>query len=179
MTTKVGRTAAGRDYGYDAVMRSVEASRERLGLDRFEIVYIHDPMGLPLEEVLGKDRALGALRKLQDEGVVGFVGAAANDPDANGPFIETGEFDVAVVPDAWSLLNQSAERYIFPAVEKHDVGIAVATPIERGLLATGPIGACAARRDRQRQPTGRCGRVREAALPDPASRTQTHRLPPP
>ena len=148
VTTKVGRTAAGRDYGYDAVMRSVEASRERLGLDRFEIVYIHDPMGLPLEEVLGKDRALGALRKLQDEGVVGFVGAAANDPDANGPFIETGEFDVAVVPDAWSLLNQSAERYIFPAVEKHDVGVAVATPIERGLLATGPIeGAAYSGRD--------------------------------
>ncbi len=60
VTTKVGHTAAGRDYGYDAVMRSVEASRARLGLDRLEIVFIHDPMGLPLEEVLGKDRALGA-----------------------------------------------------------------------------------------------------------------------
>ncbi|HAA77383.1 TPA: hypothetical protein DCE37_19905 [Candidatus Latescibacteria bacterium] len=139
VTTKVGRLSEGRDYSYDAVMRSVEGSQERLGLDRFEILYVHDAMGVPVEEVVGKCRAVGALRKLQDEGVVGYIGTAANDPDANGPFIETGEFDVAVVPDAWSLLNQSANRYIFPAVEKHSVGIALATPIERGLLATGPI----------------------------------------
>jgi D-threo-aldose 1-dehydrogenase len=139
VTTKVGRSKDGRDYSYDAVMKSVEGSMERLGLDRFEILYVHDAMGVPINEVVGKDRALGALRKLQDEGVLGYVGTAANDPDANGPFIETGEFDVAVVPDAWSLLNQSANRYIFPAAEKHNVGIALATPIERGLLATGPV----------------------------------------
>ena len=139
VTTKVGRSAEGRDYSYDAVMRSVEGSQKRLGLDRFEILYVHDAMGVPIDEVIGKDRALGALRKLQDEGVVNFVGTATNDPDANGSFIETGEFDVAVVPDAWSLLNQSANRTIFPAAEKHNVGIALATPIERGLLATGPI----------------------------------------
>ena len=139
VTTKVGRLAEGRDYSYDAVMKSVEASQERLGLDRFEVIYVHDAMGVPIEEVIGKDCAVGALRKLQDEGFVNFIGTAANDPDANGPFIETGEFDVAVVPDAWSLLNQRAERYIFPAAEKHQVGLALATPIERGLLATGPI----------------------------------------
>ena len=139
VTTKVGRLSEGRDYSYDAVMRSVEGSQERLGLDRFQILYVHDAMGVPIAEVIGKDRAVGALRKLQDEGVVNFIGSATNDPDANGPFIETGEFDVAVVPDAWSLLNQSAERYIFPAAEKHNVGIALATPIERGLLATGPV----------------------------------------
>ena len=49
---------------------------------------------------------LGRCEKLQDEGVVRFVGIAANDPDSNGPYIETGEFDAAVVPDAWSLLNR-------------------------------------------------------------------------
>jgi len=139
VTTKVGRSSEGRDYSYDAVMKSVEGSIQRLGIDRFEILYVHDAMGVPIEEVIGKDRALGALRQLQDEGVLKYVGTAANDPDANGPFIETGEFDVAVVPDAWSLLNQSANRYIFPAAEKHNVGIALATPIERGLLATGPV----------------------------------------
>lgn len=139
VTTKVGQLREGRDYSYDAVMRHVEASQARLGMETFEILYIHDAMGMPLLEVLGKDRALGALRKLQDDGVVKFVGSAANDPDANGPYIETGEFDVAVVPDAWSLLNQSANRYIFPAAEKHNVGIVLATPLERGLLATGPV----------------------------------------
>ena len=135
VTTKVGRLQEGMDYSYDAVMRSVAASQERLGLERFDLVYIHDATGVPMEEVMGTDRALGALRKLQDEGVVRFVGTA----ESNGPYIETGEFDAAEVTDAWSLLNQRAAKRIFPAAERHHVGITVATPIERGLLAAGPI----------------------------------------
>ena len=162
VTTKVGQLREGRDYSYDAVMRNVEDSQKRLGMDRFEILYIHDAMGLPLPEVLGDDRALGALRKLQDEGVVRFVGTAANDPDANGPFIETGEFDVAVVPDAWSLLNQSASRTIFPAAEKHDVGIVLATPLERGLLATGPVeGIDYLNRDFTPEIVGHAGKIKQ------------------
>ena len=51
--------------------------------------------------------------------------------------IEYEEFNVAVVADAWSLLNQRAITWIFPAAEKHGVGIVLATPLERGLLATG------------------------------------------
>ena len=139
VTTKVGNLPEGQDYSYDCVMRQVEGSQERLGMDTFDVLYIHDPMDFPMEQVMAKDGALGALRKLQAEGVVRFVGIAANDPDSNGPYIETGEFDAAVVPDAWSLLNRTADQLIFPAVEKHNVGIALATPLERGLLATGPL----------------------------------------
>ena len=62
-----------------------------------------------------------------------------NDPDTNAPYIETGEFDIAVVPNAWSLLNQTADERIFPAAEKHGTGILLATPFERGLLAKGPV----------------------------------------
>ncbi len=138
VTTKVGRGSSGYDYSYDGVMKSVEESQERLGLDQFDILYIHDAMDVPREEVLSKDGALGALRQLQKAGVVRYIGTAAHDPESNGPYMETGEFDAAVVPDAWSLLNRSAEELIFPAAEKHNIGIALATPLERGLLATGP-----------------------------------------
>ena len=118
----------------------MEASQQRLGIERFEVVYIHDAMGVPMEQVMSTDGALGALRKLQKEGVVRFIGAASNDPPTNAPYIETGEFDAAVVPDAWSLLNQLALERILPAAEKHNVGISCAIPLERGLLATGKIG---------------------------------------
>jgi D-threo-aldose 1-dehydrogenase len=138
VTTKVGRTYAGYDFSCDAVRRNVEESQRRLGLERFAVLYIHDPMGWPMEQVLGRDRALGALRKLQEEGIVKAVGIAANEPDTNAPYIETGEFDAAVVPEAWSLLNQKARERILPAAERHNVGLVVATPLERGLLATGP-----------------------------------------
>lgn len=141
VTTKVGYlgTSFDRDYSYDAIRRGVDGSLERLGLDGFEVLYIHDPMGFPMQDVMADDGALGALRALQKEGILKYVGIAANDPEANGPYIETGEFDVAVVPDAWSLLNRTAETEVFPAIEKHNVGVALATPLERGLLATGPV----------------------------------------
>lgn len=139
VTTKAGRLFEGQDYSFEAILRSVAASQERLGIERFEIVYIHDAMGYPMEAVMGKNGALAALRKLQNEGVVRFVGTAANDPETNTPYIETGEFDAAVLADSWSLLNQLAADRILPAAEKHNVGLVIATPLERGLLATGPM----------------------------------------
>jgi D-threo-aldose 1-dehydrogenase len=139
VTTKAGRTKEGHDYARDAVRRNVEESLQRLGLERFEVVYIHDPMGFPMEQVMGQEGALGALRQLQSEGLVGHIGTAANDPETNVLYIETGEFDAAVIADSWSLLNQTAAERILPAAERYNIELVVATPLERGLLATGPV----------------------------------------
>jgi D-threo-aldose 1-dehydrogenase len=139
ITTKAGRLKEGYDYSRDAVRRSVFASLERLGLERLPVVFIHDAMDVPMAQVMGRDGAYGALRELQREGVVGHVGTAANDPETNVLYIETGEFDAAVLADSWSLLNQTAAERILPAAEKYNIGLVVATPLERGLLATGPV----------------------------------------
>ena len=143
VATKVGYLGEGRDHTFDGILRSFEGSQKRLGIEKFEIIYIHDAGGYPIEEVMSDDGALGAVRKLQDEGLVRFVGIACNDPEINTPFIETGEFDVAVVPDAWSMLNQTAAERILPAAEKYNMGICCATPLEIGVLATGPSQALA------------------------------------
>jgi len=128
-----------RDFGYTAAetRRSVETSLERLGLEHIPVVYIHDPPAEIIATVLGPDGALAALRQLQTEGVVGHVGIASNNPWDNAPYIETGEFAAAVVPDAYSLLSQVALERIFPAAARFGMGVVVATPLERGLLATG------------------------------------------
>jgi len=139
VTTKVGRTLEGRDFTFDAILRSIEASQKRLGIERFKVVYIHDAMDIPWQEVMGKQGALAALRSMQAQGIVEYIGTASDDPKTNTPYIETGEFDAAVVPRAWSLLNQLAAERILPAAVKHNVGLVIATPLERGLLATGPI----------------------------------------
>ncbi|MDD9973398.1 MAG: aldo/keto reductase, partial [Candidatus Poribacteria bacterium] len=67
VTTKVGRSGNEYDFSSDGVMQQVEDSQERLGLDAFDVLYIHDPMDFPMQQVMAKDGALGALRKLQDE----------------------------------------------------------------------------------------------------------------
>ena len=139
VTTKAGRVYEGYDFSFEGVVKSVYASLERLGLDALDIVYIHDAMGRPMEEILSKQGALGALRHLQAEGIVKYVGTAANDPATNAAYIQTGEFDAAVIADCWSLINLKAREEIFPAASKHDVGLVTATPLERGLLVTGPV----------------------------------------
>jgi D-threo-aldose 1-dehydrogenase len=139
VTTKAGSLVSGRDYRRDAILRSVEASLLRCGVDRFDVVSIHDAQGVPFEELLAADGALGALRELQGQGVIGAVGTASSDLETNTRLVETGEFDVAIVPGGWSLLSQKIRARILPAAERFDVGLIIATPLERGLLATGPI----------------------------------------
>ena len=94
-----------RDFLYtgDETRRSVDTSLRRLGLDSIPMVFIHDPAAGVFDRVMGPDGALAALRKLQSEGVVGHVGIASNNPWDNTPYIESGEFEAAVVPDAYSL----------------------------------------------------------------------------
>ena len=138
VSTKAGRSHAGYDFSFDGILRSVHGSLDRLGLDRVDIVYIHDAMGQPMERVLAGDGALGALRHLQQLGLFSYIGTASNDPPTNLGYIRTGEFDAAVIADCWSLINRIAEREIFAAAARHDVGLVAATPLERGLLVTGP-----------------------------------------
>ncbi len=137
--TKAGYLPEGFDYSYDMTMRCVEGSQKRLEMERFDVVYIHDAKGQPMEKVMGKEGTLGALRKLQDRGTVRYVGSATNHPPTNADYIETGEFDAAVLAHAYSLLNLTAEERTLRAAEKHDVCLIIATPLERGLLATGPM----------------------------------------
>jgi len=128
-----------RDFGYTGAetRRSVETSLERLGLHHIPMIFIHDPPAAIFDRVMGPAGALKTLRQMQTESIVGHVGIASNNPWDNTPYIESGEFEAAVVPDAYSLLSQVALERIFPAALRFGMGVVVATPLERGLLATG------------------------------------------
>jgi D-threo-aldose 1-dehydrogenase len=128
-----------REFHYTAAetRRSVDTSLARLGIDHIPVVYVHDPPAAILDRVMAPDGAVGALRTLQAQGVVGHIGIASNNPWDNAPYVETGEFEAVVVPDAFSLISQVARERIFPAAERFGMGVVVATPLERGLLATG------------------------------------------
>lgn len=139
VTSKVGRYLEGRDYSREGTIREVLASRERLGLEVLDVVCIHDAVDIPLEDVLGPNGALAGLRKLQEDGIVRYVGTATSEVGRNTELVETEEFDVAVVTFSWSLLNQKLAERILPVAERTDMGILVAAPLERGLLATGPV----------------------------------------
>jgi D-threo-aldose 1-dehydrogenase len=136
LSTKAGRLADGYDYSRGAILASVAASLDRLGVDHLDVVSVHDSMEY-YDQVMGPDGALQALRELRDQGVIGAIGLGCADPGETARYVATGEFDVAVVANAWSLVNRLMAAKILPAAEKYDVGLIVATPLERGLLAAG------------------------------------------
>lgn len=138
--TKAGRPGIGEfDFSHDAILRQVEASLERLGTDYIDVVSIHDAVHEGVDWIMSDAGAFSALAKLRDQGVVRAIGSACYDPRLNADYLETGEFDVAICSASWSMINLTLRERVLPAARKHDVGILVAEPLERGLLAVGPV----------------------------------------
>ena len=139
VATKVGRFPLDYDYSYDQTLRSVEASLTRLQLDYLPLVYLHAVQRAPsLAHVLGPGRALPALRRLQAEGVIGYVGVGTPSP-VIGEYIASGEIDVALVANCYDLIDRSAAERIFPLAQEKGVSVVIGGPYGTGILATGAV----------------------------------------
>ena len=120
-----------RDYSADGVRRSLEASLERLGLDRVDVVLVHDPDDF-LDQALTE--AVPALLELRDQGVVGAVGAGMNQWQALRRFVAETDVDVVMVAGRWTLVDRSAEPLMAEA-ERRGVSVLAAAAYNSGLLA--------------------------------------------
>ena len=121
-----------RDYTADGVRRSIEASLQRLGLDRIDIVLIHDPDD-HLDEAI--ERAAPALSALRAEGTIRSYGAGMNHPALLTRFVRETDADVVMVAGRYSLLDQTAGRELLPAALQRGVGVINAGVFNSGLLA--------------------------------------------
>ncbi len=134
------------DYGYDATMRSLEFSLERLGVDRIDILYAHDldifnhgsaeALLARLDAFMaGGYRALLALR---DQGVIRAFGGGINEWQPCQWLLERGDFDLFLLAGRYTLLEQEAQESFLPLCVERGVGIVVGGPYNSGILATGP-----------------------------------------
>jgi D-threo-aldose 1-dehydrogenase len=121
------------DLSADGIRRSLDESLERLGLDRVDVLYLHDPERHSLQE--GVDSAIPALAGLRDEGLVSAVGVGSMSTDALVASAETGAIDLLMVAGRYTLAEQPAARDVFPACERNGVGVVVASVFNSGLLA--------------------------------------------
>lgn len=121
-----------RDYSADGVRRSLDASLERLGLDRIDIVYIHDPDD-DAEQVV--EETLPALIRLREEGVVGAVGVGMNQSALPARFVAESDLDVVMLAGRYSLLEQGALDDLMPLAVERDVAIVIAGVYNSGLLS--------------------------------------------
>ncbi len=134
------------DYSYDGVMRSYEESLKRLGLDRVEILYVHDVCSLVhggREASEARIRELvdtggwRALTELRDSGDVQAIGAGVNEWEACARLLELVDPDLFLLAGRYTLLEQAPLDTLFPECAKRGVGIVIGGPYNSGILAGG------------------------------------------
>jgi len=131
------------DYSYDATMRSVEDSYQRLGLAQIDIAFVHDlaadHLGDAWEEQfeVARTGAFRALAQLRDEGVIKGWGLGVNLTEPCIRALEQADPDVFLLAGRYSLLNQPALDRLFPMCEERGVHVVVGGPYNSGLLAGG------------------------------------------
>ena len=126
------------DFSYDAVMRSFEESLQRLGIDRVDILYIHDP---DEHYEAARDGAFVALARLRDEGVVGAIGAGMNQSEMLARFARETDMDCFLLAGRYTLLEQGALRELLPLCQERHIAIVIGGVFNSDLLANPRPGA--------------------------------------
>lgn len=137
------------DYSYDGVMRSLEFSLERLGIDSIDIVFVHDVDVFTHKSEAARDAHVKtlmakktggyeALIKLRDQKVIKAIGAGVNEWQVAETLTRAGDFDVFLLAGRYTLLEQEALNSFLPLCEERGVGIVLGGPYNSGILAIGP-----------------------------------------
>lgn len=121
-----------RDYSYDGAMRLFEASLKRTGLDRIDVMLIHDPDDYMEEAISGTYRALHELRS---QGVIKGIGAGMNFGHKLAWLAERGDFDCFLLAGRYTLLDQSALDDLLPIADRQGIAIYIGGPFNSGILA--------------------------------------------
>jgi len=131
------------DFSYEATIRSFEDSLQRLGLNRIDLLLIHDAdewsQGARYAEALRtvETGALRALERLKAEGTIGAFGAGVNQAESGEHVMDLGSFDVFMLAGRYSLLEQGALDSFLPRAAREGVSVIAAAPFNSGILVTG------------------------------------------
>lgn len=126
------------DFSYDGVMRSVEESLVRLGLDRVDVLLVHDPDDHYDAAVNG---AFRALMRLRDDGTVKAIGSGMNQSEMLTRFAEAVPVDCFLLAGRYTLLDQDALDALFPVCAAKNIGILLGGIYNSGILANPHTGA--------------------------------------
>lgn len=133
------------DYSYDGILRSLEFSLERLGLDRIDILYVHDIDFTTHGSVDASNAHIDALMKggfkaltkLREEGVISAFGAGVNDWEVAETLAKVGDFDLFLLAGRYTLLEQAALESFLPLCVARKIGVVIGGPFNSGILASG------------------------------------------
>lgn len=135
------------DYSYDGVMRAFDQSLQRLGMDRVDVLHIHDidiwsqGSRAAYEQRFAEamDGAYRAIHGLRAQGVVGAIGIGVNEVEPCLRAAAAGDFDCFMLAGRYTLLCQDALDELLPLMERKGMSILIAAPLNSGILATGAV----------------------------------------
>jgi D-threo-aldose 1-dehydrogenase len=122
------------DFSLDAALRSLEESLERLGLDRVDVAFVHDPDEHFDEALAG---AFRALQRLRDEGVVRAIGVGANHTGVLCRFAREADPDCFLVAGRYTALDRTAAGELLPLCEQRGIAVIVGGVFNSGVLVGG------------------------------------------
>lgn len=132
------------DYTADAVRRSVEDSLQRLGIDRIDILFVHDVspdngfLPKPWEEefAIALKGAFPELSRMRDEGIIKAWGVGVNSPEPILRVIQESDPDVCLLASQYSLVDhEHALNHVFPVARKHGVGFVMGSALNAGFIS--------------------------------------------
>jgi D-threo-aldose 1-dehydrogenase len=143
LSTKVGRLlrpdasgwdGAYFDFSYDAALRSLAESLERLGLDRVDIAFVHDPDDHYEAALTG---AFPALARLRDEGAVRAAGIGMNQTAMLARFAREADPDCFLVAGRYTVLDRGAAEELLPLCEERGIDVVAGGVFNSGVIAGG------------------------------------------
>ena len=130
------------DYSYDAIMRSLDDSLQRLGLARIDILYVHDigtmQHGSEAHPVIMKalrESGYRALEELRRSGAVRAIGIGVNEREVLLEAMEWGAWDAFLLAGRYTLLEQAPLDDLLPKCVSSGISIVVGGPLNSGILA--------------------------------------------
>jgi D-threo-aldose 1-dehydrogenase len=134
------------DYSYDGVMRSFEDSLQRLGLDRIDILFMHDigPVthGVDNDRLfrIAMDGGYRAMDELRQSGRVSAIGLGVNEYEVCEQAMEYGDWDCFLLAGRYTLLEQTSLDTFLPKCIDRNCSIVIGGAYNSGILATGVSG---------------------------------------
>lgn len=134
------------DYSYDGIMRSVELSYARLGLNRIDILFVHDigvyTHGVEKTDIHFRqlmDGGLRALEELKSAGTIAAYGLGVNEVQICLDVLAEAPLDCILLAGRYSLLDRSAEEKLLPLCRARNTSLVIGGVFNSGILATGPV----------------------------------------
>jgi D-threo-aldose 1-dehydrogenase len=137
LDTKADRDLHTGDFSGPQMRRSVERSLRLMGLDRLQMVYLHDPEHTTFEQAMAPGGPVEVLRQMRDEGVIQHLGLAGGPIDMEIQYLETGYFEAVITHNRYTLLDRTAGP-LLDVGRRRGVGVCNAAPYGSGILAKGP-----------------------------------------